>query len=50
MRVAIALLFFAPIVAMIAIKNGAEQILPIMMGMSLIAIVAYFIFDRKEES
>ncbi len=49
MRVTLALLFFAPIVAMLAVKSGADQILPLMMGMSLLAIIAYMVWERPRE-
>ena len=47
MRVSLALMFFAPLAAALAVKNGAEQILPLMIGMSVIAVIAYFVFERK---
>lgn len=50
MRVALALLFLAPLVATMAVKNGAQQILPLMIAMSVIAVVAYFVFERKAEN
>ena len=45
MRVLLALMFVAPLVAGYAVRSGAQQILPLMLGMSVLAIVAYFIFD-----
>ena len=49
MRVTLALLFLAPLVAMFAIQSGTQQILPLMMGMSVLAIIAYFVFERPLE-
>ena len=48
MRVLLTLMFVAPMVAGYAVKSGAQQILPLMLGMSVLAIVAYFVFDHGD--
>ncbi len=45
MRVVLALMFFAPLVSGLAVRNGVQEILPLMIGMSVLAIIAYFLFD-----
>lgn len=49
MPVVFALMFLAPLVAMIAVANGAIQVLPIMMGMSAIAVVAHIFFEKRRK-
>ena len=48
MRVVFALTFFAPLVAMIAVANGAERVLPLMIVMSAIALVAQILIERRK--
>ena len=50
MPVVFALMFSAPLVAMIAVANGANQILPLMIGMSAIAVVAYVYFEKRKSA
>lgn len=48
MRVVLALTFFAPLVAMLAVANGAQRILPLMILMSAIALVAQILIERRK--
>ncbi len=50
MRVVLALTLFAPLVAMIAVLNGAERVLPLMMAMSAIALVAQLFIEMRRRS
>jgi len=49
MRVVLALLILAPLAATFAIKSGVDRILPLMIAMSLVAIVAHIYFEMRSE-
>ena len=49
MRILLALMFLAPLVGIVAVKSGVDQILPLMIGMSAIAIIAQIIIELRYE-